>query len=174
MNKLKNYCARIKYPLYLFLIILLVKLGYILVESYYNYYVLSVTTSASLTKETIENLNINGHRISAMGITLLLFPFLYFLAKIIFKRFKLITTLLLSVLTYFIAFSSLNMLIDKVVLENKEKRHDAYYVNVFKYGVLNNIFIYDSFVDSKRIENNTMDANDKILLTNTFFTSSCR
>ncbi|MDF1874300.1 hypothetical protein JHD48_00975 [Sulfurimonas sp. SAG-AH-194-I05] len=159
---------KLKYPLYLFLMILLVKIGYIALESYYNYYVLTVTTTTPLTKETIENLNINGHRISAIGITLLLFPFLYYLARSIKERFAFLIVLVLSSLSYLVLYEGLNQTVTKIVEINKEKRHDAYYVNVFKYGVLNNIFVYDSFIDSEKIKNNTLDVNDRILLSNSF------
>ena len=160
--------SKIKYPLFLFIGIILFKLGYIVVESYYNYYILSITTGASLTKETLETLNTNGHLISASGITLLLFPILYFLSKRLSPESTYIVLVFLSVVTFTIAYQSLNSIVDKIVEDNKEKRHDAYYVNVFKYGVLNNIFVYDSFVDSKKIQTNTIDVNDRILLTNTF------
>jgi len=39
-------------------------------------------------------------------------------------------------------YNLLNYAIDSIVESNKEKRHDAYYVNIFKYGILNNIFAY--------------------------------
>ncbi len=165
MAQVKN---PLKYPLYLFISILLLKLGYIFVESYYNYHVLSITTSASLTKETIEALNINGHRISATGITLLIIPFLYFIASRFFKENILSFLMIFSLFSYFIAYESLNKMVDKIVEVNQEKRHDAYYINIFKYGVLNKIFVYDSFIDSKKIENDTIDVDDRILLTNTF------
>lgn len=165
---MNNVNKSLKYPLYLFLSILALKLGYIVVESYYNYHVLSITTQPQLTKETIETLNINGHRISAIGITLLIIPFLYFIASRIFKENILSFLVIFSLFTYFIAYEGLNKLVDKIVEVNKEKRHDAYYINIFKYGVLNNIFVYDSFVDSKKIQNDTLDVNDRILLTNTF------
>ncbi len=165
MTQIKN---RLKYPLSLFIAILLLKLGYIFVESYYNYYVLSITTSASLTKETLESLNINGHRISATGITLLLFPLLYYIANRFFKENIVSFLVIFSMFTYFFAYESLNKMVDKIVEINKEKRHDAYYVNIFKYGILNNIFVYDSFIESEKITNNTIDVDDRILLTNTF------
>lgn len=165
MTQAKN---KLKYPLYLFISILLLKLGYIFVESYYNYYVLSITTSASLTKETLESLNINGHRISATGITLLIIPVLYFIANRLFKENILSFLIIFSLFTYFIAYESLNKVVDKIVEVNKEKRHDAYYVNIFKYGILNNIFVYDSFINSEKVANDTLDVDDRILLTNTF------
>ncbi len=165
MTQIKN---RLKYPLYLFIAILLLKIGYIFIESYYNYYVLSITTSASLTKETLESLNLNGHRISATGITLLIIPILYFIASRFFRENIVSFLVIFSLFTYFIAYESLNKMVDKIVEVNKDKRHDAYYVNIFKYGILNNIFVYNSFIDSEKISNNTIDVDDRILLTNTF------
>jgi len=159
---------KLKYPLYLFLAILFAKLGYIVIESYYNYHVLTVTTDPSLTRESIEELNRNGHRISAAGITLLLIPHLYRSVKQFSQKVMLITLFVLSLLTYFLSYQSLNYIVDEIVEINKEKRHDAYYIDIFKYGVLNNIFTYDSFVDSKKIKENNIDVDDKILLTNTF------
>ena len=163
-----NHRRNLKYPLYLFIAILVAKIGYIVIESYYNYYVLTVTTNASLTKETIEELNVTGHRLSALGFTLLLIPFLYFLSKKYLAKYKYFSFASSSVIVYFLALSGLNLMIDTIVDNNKDKRHDAYYVNVFKYGILNSLFVYDSFIDSEKIRNNTLDVNDRILLTNTF------
>src|SRR5690606_35894174 len=131
-------------------------------------HVLYTTTSAELSKETIEELNINGHRISAIGITLLLLPFLYFIVKRLQKIKMILALFVLSVLTYTLSYQSLNIIVEKIVDINKEHRHDAYYVNIFKYGILNNIFAYDSFIQNQKIQNDTLDVNDRILLTNTF------
>ncbi len=160
--------SNLKYPLYLFIAILVAKFGYIIIESFYNYHVLTVTTSPSLTKETIEELNTNGHRISAIGITLLLIPFLYLMVKRFNKNIMIGLLTIMSITTYLVSFEGLNVVVDKIVQENKDKRHDAYYVNIFKYGILNNIFAYNSFIDNNKIQNNTIDVNDRILLTNTF------
>jgi hypothetical protein len=158
----------LKYPLYLFIIILVAKVGYVVVESFYNFHVLTITTGASLEKDVIEELNKNGHRISAVGITLLVLPFLYLLVKRFSKIIMIGSLLVMSIVTYFIAFEGLNIAIEKIVQNNKDKRHDAYYVNIFKYGVLNNIFAYNSFIDNKKIQNGYIDVNDRILLTNSF------
>jgi len=164
MSKLKN---NLKYPIYLFIVILVSKVGYIVVESFYNYYVLTITTSADLSQKTMEALNENGHRISAIGITLLVVPLLYH----IFKRFNInivVSLIISSFITYFIAYEGLNIAVDKIVQINKDKRYDAYYVNIFKYGILNNIFSYDSFINNDKITTNTLDVKDRILLTNSF------
>jgi hypothetical protein len=159
---------KLKYPFYLFLVILVAKFGYIVIESYYNYHVLMITTDSSLTRESVEELNRNGHRISAIGITLLLIPFLYFIVKTIPRRKMLISLFILSLMTYLLSYQSLNYIVEKIVEINKDKRHDAYYVNVLKYGLLNNIFTYNSFVANTKIVENTIDVDDRIMLTNSF------
>ena len=158
----------LKYPLYLFIAILVAKFGYIIVESFYNYYVLVTTTSAELSKETIEALNINGHRISSIGITLLLVPFFYLAVKKYSDKIIYSSLAIATIITYTITYNLLNSAIDSIVASNKDKRHDAYYVNIFKYGILNNIFAYNSFIDSKKIADDKIDVNDRILLTNSF------
>lgn len=158
----------LKYPFYLFMAILIAKFGYILVESFYNYHVLVTTTSAELSQEAIEALNKNGHRISSVGITLLLVPFFYLLVKKRAEKTIYIFLTVVSIITYLLTYNMLNKAVDYIVESHKEKRHDAYYVNIFKYGILNNIFAYDSFIDSKKVENKTIDVNDRILLTNSF------
>jgi len=158
----------LKYPIYLFLAIFIAKFGYVVVESAYNYYVLITTTSPNLDKTIMEELNENGHLISSMGITLLFVPFFYLAVKkyndSVVYTFLIITTFLTFIATY----QLLNYTIDKIVESNKEKRYDAYYVNIFKYGILNNIFAYNSFIDSNKVANNSLDVNDRILLTNSF------
>ena len=163
-----HHFEKLKYPFYLFLAILVAKLGYIVIESYYNYHVLMVTTDPSLTRESVEELNRNGHRISAIGITLLLIPFLYFIVKQFPRKKMLISLFILSLMTYLLSYQSLNYIVGKIVEINKDKRHDAYYVNVLKYGLLNNIFTYNSFVENTKIVENNINVDDRILLTNSF------
>jgi len=165
MQNIKN---NLKYPLYLFIAILVAKIGYVVVESFYNYHVLTITTSASLTQAMLQELNENGHRISAIGITLLVVPFLYMAVKRFDPKVMIVLLLFSSVGTYFVAFEVLNKAVDKIVEINKDKRHDAYYINIFKYGILNNVFSYNSFINNDKIKSNTLDVNDKILLTNSF------
>jgi len=158
----------LKYPIYLFLALLSAKGLYVIIESFYNYHVLVTTTSADLTKEAVEALNINGHRISSVGITLLLIPLFYFFVKQKSERTIYVSLAIASILTYTLTYNMLNKVVDYIVESNKEKRHDAYYVNVFKYGLLNNAFQYDSFIDNKKIQEDNLDVDDRILLTNSF------
>lgn len=158
----------LKYPLYLFLALLLAKIGYVFVESYYNYHVLVTTTSKELSRASIEELNLNGHRISSVGITLLIIPFFYFFVKLFSNVLIYISVSIFAIVSYFGVYYALNIAIDKIVVSNKEKRYDAYYVDIFKYGILNNIFAYNSFIDNDKVINKSIDVNDRILLANTF------
>lgn len=160
----------LKYPLFLFIVLLIAKIGYVVVESFYNYHVLFTTTSIdNITKETIEQLNKNGHLISSAGITFLLIPFMYFIIKRVSNTTVMYLTLIvLSTATFFTSYTLLNKAVDYIVEVNQDKRHDAYYINLFKFGLLKNHFEYNSFIDSNNIKNNNLSINDRILLTNSF------
>ena len=158
----------LKYPIYLFVAILVAKFGYVVVESFYNYYVLTTTTSANITQKTLKNLNENGHLISAFGLTALLVPLYYLLVKKQKDEVVYTTLALSSIVTFFLMYSLLNVAVDKIVESNKDQRYNAFYITLFKYGLLDNRFVYNSFIENKKIVNNKLDVNDKILLTNTF------
>ena len=160
--------SNLKYPLYLFIAIFVAKLGYIVIESYYNYHVLVTTTQANLTKEMLDDLNENGHLISAFGLTVLLVPFFYFFVRR--QDTKMIYTVLsiATFVTYIGVYNLLNVAVDKIVEANKDKRYEAFYITLFKYGLINNKFSYNSFISSKKIKNNDLSVNDRILLTNSF------
>lgn len=167
-QSVSNEKRDLKLPLFLFLAILVAKIAYVVVESFYNYHVFMTTTSADMTRETLEALNQDGHIISAFGITLLLIPFAFFVIRKFLNKYISIAMLFASLIIYAAAYKSLEYTIEKIVESNKAKRHDAYYINNFKYGVLNKIFAYDSFVKSAKILNNNIDVNDRILFTNIF------
>jgi len=159
----------LKYPLALFLILLLAKLGYIFIESAYNYDVLSITTNSELSEQAIENLNHRGHLIASFGFTLLLMPLFYFFVK---RKKQLALYFLISIfsiISFSIFYHSLNYLVEYIVKENKEKQYEAYYTNLLKYGIINGVIYYNSFIPKERINNLTV--NDKILLTNIFLLS---
>ncbi len=157
-----------KYPIVLFFALFALKIFYIVIESFYNYDVLDILTKANLTRGEIDSLNITGHQISSLGITLLLIPFFYMIIKNRRDAIVYISVMLFSIASYFSIYFILNKIVDGVVKIQQEKRHDAYYLNLFKYGILNNIFVYNSFVNSKEIQNNSLHVDSKIVLTNTF------
>jgi len=159
---------KLKYPTLMFFIIFCLKIFYIVIESNYNYDVLNTTTNALLSQDDIEALNITGHQISSLGITLLLVPFFYMIVKRLNGFMLYVTMILFCIGSYHGIYTGLNKIVDKVVESQHEKRHDAYYLNLFKYGILNNIFAYNSFVSSDEIQNNSLHIDSKIVLTNTF------
>lgn len=158
----------LKYPALLFFVLLLTKIAYIVVESQYNYNILDTLTQSSLDTKSIDELNEFGHQISSVGLTLLLIPIFYFL----FKRYKTVTMYLLisfsSIVSYMSIKHSLDVLIDTIVERNSDKRYQAYYTNIFKYGVLNGHFSYDSFISTKKISEDALTVEDKVLIINTF------
>ncbi|MGJ0361801.1 hypothetical protein [Aliarcobacter cryaerophilus] len=165
-----KYIISFKYPIYLFLSLIILKMIYIGFESYYNYYLLFTTTSVDiLTKEKLEELNHNGHILSAIGISLLFIPILYLICKKIQNSvIKYLFLLILFFLTFISSYHLLNKTVDYIVEVNEEKRHDAYYIGLFKYGLLKKHFNYDSFIKYENIQNDQLSINDRILLTNSF------
>jgi len=156
--------AKTAYPLYLFLVLIVVKLVYIAIESSYNYDILNITTSSEFSRTMLESLNNKGHIIASVGFTLFVIPLLYILAK---KSSQKLTVLFLGVysIVIFIAFYFLlNILVDTIVDKNKDKRYEAYYTNMVKYGMLNNIVYYNSFIDSSKLKK--LNAQDKITISN--------
>ncbi len=118
---------KLKYPIGLFFILLFSKLFYIVIESFYNYDVLTLTTDTIINQEEIEALNISGHQISSFGITLLLIPFFY----LIVKRFNNVviysSVIIFACGSYFGIYNGLNIIVEKVVTSQSDKRHNAYY-----------------------------------------------
>lgn len=160
--------TKVKYPLYLFLAILFAKIGYLIIESFYNYYILIKTTSPDINRYILENINKTGHHISALGITLLLIPILYVFIKKLSEIKIYIFTIFFTIVTYICSYNLLNITINYIVKINSYERYNAYYVNIFKYGLLNGIFYYDEFVNRKNLENNSLSIEDRILLSNSF------
>lgn len=158
-----------KYPVLLFFAILFAKIIYIIIESSYNYDVLSVTTNNNFSKEAMEALNERGHLIASAGFTLFIIPLLYFFSKRASTIFVWLKLLLLSFIAFVLFYISLNCLVDTIVAKNQDKRYEAYYTNLIRYGMLNEVIYYNSFIDKSRIAN--LDVNDKILLSNIFLLS---
>ena len=156
----------IKYPLFLFALILIAKIVYIFVESSYNYDVFTLTTSNEFSRESMENLNQRGHIIASIGFTLFFMPILYFFVKNLRAIKQTLYLSLFSVISFFLFYFSLNLFVDYIVKENRDKRYEAYYTNLIKYGMLNSVLTYNAFIPKDRM--NQLDLSDKILLTNIF------
>lgn len=164
--------------IYLFLFILLVKIIYIISEYFYNLKVLNISSSLDFfNEEKMENINNLGHLISSFGITLLLTPLIYFIVNkitkynysIISSNFKIfIFYSLIPIILFFTSYFSLNKLIDYVVEKNLDKSYQAYYLNIFKIGLMKNYYEYESFINPDNIKKNDLNINEKIMFVNTF------
>lgn len=157
------------------IVLVLIKCIYILLEYFYNINIFNISSSKDLFNEGIVNqLNENGHRISSIGITLILTPIFYIFIKNIKGVTKTVLYVVIPTIIYFSTYYSLNKIVDIIVEQNKEKRYEAYYLNVFKIGLLHNYFEYDSFIDNEKIKNDTLSEEDKLLFLNTFLLLNAR
>jgi hypothetical protein len=157
-----------KYSILFLLIIILAKVIYLLFEIDYNGSLLDIVSKPKVDKEELESLELYGHKLSSIGLTLLVIPFLYLLYNFLVKNKNLVYMLLVitSMVVYFGIYKSLTILIDKIVEENKDKRYYSYYATTFKYGMLNSQMGYGSFIPKERLENLTIE--DKVLIANIF------
>ena len=159
-----NIKAKLAYPLWFFIILLSAKIIYIFIESGYNYDILNITTSKNFSKSALESLNNRGHIIASVGFTLFIMPFIYFLAKKSSQKLTILFLGAFSIVTFIVFYFLLNVFVDAIVEKNKDKRYEAYYTNLVKYGMLNDIIYYNSFIDSNKLNN--LDINSKIAITN--------
>lgn len=159
----------LRYPLPLFIALLTAKLVYIFIESGYNYDVLSVTTNSEISRHAIESLNDRGHIIASIGFTLLCIPLFYIFVRQKNQLTMWLSLVIFSVISFTSFHFSLNYLVDTIVEKNQDKRYEAYYTNLMKYGMIDGIIYYNSFIPKERLEKPNI--NDKILLTNIFLLS---
>lgn len=136
---------------------------------YYNGHLIDVVTSTDVSVEDFENIETMGHRVSAIGITLLLTPVFYLLIKKFFNLSAILMTVttLSFMLVSFLGFQALLvMAMDKIIEQNKDKRYSSYYVSAFKYGLLNQHMGYETFIPKERLKN--LNIEDKIMISNMF------
>lgn len=154
----------------LFIIFLIVaKLLYLLFETYYNGFVIDIVTSTNATKELLEQLEGFGNKISTVGLTLLLLPVYYLIIKKYLNFHTGVRYIVLGIstlLTLVIIHSFLNSVIDRIVQANSDKRYEAYYIELFKYGMLTGKLGYSTFIPKEHLQNLSID--DKVIITNLF------
>lgn len=87
------------------IVLVLIKCIYILLEYFYNINIFNTASSIKLFNEGIVNqLNENGHRISSIGITLILAPIFYIFIKNIKGVTKTVLYVLIPIIIYFSAY----------------------------------------------------------------------
>lgn len=150
---------------------------YLVFESIYNFDMLNAASSvaSSSLKTTLEELEVRGHRVSSIGLTLFLVPFFYTFAKKIFQkqskwREKVIFCLvcILSLISYKSIYISLEKLMDYIVSKNHDKRYEAYYINSLKYNIIGGSFGFESFLDRKTVGDISNSVYAKTLISNIF------
>ena len=149
--------------------LIIAKLVYLGFESYYNGFVIDVVTSTHVDKDLLERLESFGNRVSSVGITLLLVPFFY----LVLKKFldfhqgvMIIVMLMLTFVTYFGVHKALNKAVYEIVKQNKDKRYESYYIELFKYGMLTGKLGYSTFIPKENLDN--ISIYDKVMISNLF------
>lgn len=159
--------SRKKFSIYFIAFIIFAKIVYLFFEIYYNIHLIDVVSSAKVTQFTLENLESLGHNISAVGITLLILPFIYLLSKRIDKKaFRMSLLVILTISSFFGIKKSLEHFMQKVVEENRDKGYSSYYLSAFKYAMLNEYMGYNSFIPKESLANLTID--DRVMISNIF------
>lgn len=154
---------------YFMLTLIVAKLIYLGFESYYNGFVIDVVTSTHVDQDLLKKLESFGNRISSVGITLLLIPFYYLVVKKFFEFHKgvmVIVVIMLTVGTYFGIHKGLNRAVFEIVKQNKDKRYESYYIELFKYGMLTGKLGYSSFIPKENLDN--LSIYDKVMISNLF------
>lgn len=63
-----------KYSITFLIVIIVVKLIYLYFESHYNGSLIDISSDPNVEKEILNNLELYGHKLSAIGLTLLVIP----------------------------------------------------------------------------------------------------
>ena len=158
-----------KMGFYFMLALIIAKLIYLGFESYYNGFVIDVVTSTHIDQDLLEKLERFGNRVSSVGVTLLLIPFYYLVVKKFFEFHQgvmIIIMVLLTVSTYFAVHKGLNRAVFEIVKQNKDKRYESYYIELFKYGMLTGKLGYSSFIPKENLDN--LSIYDKVMISNLF------
>lgn len=162
------------FPLYFLIIVVLLKAAYLLAESAYNTIVLDSGTVKEFTEKIFNNLELLGHNVTSLGVTLLLMPLCYWLiSKVILKRewVKFSLTMVSSAIIFFFVFHSLNYLMDYIVEKNKEQRYSAYYLNILKNGISNNVLGHSSILKFDKDNEQSFSVDEKVIINNIFLLS---
>lgn len=148
--------------------IILIKIIYLYFESDYNAHLIDIVSDPNATQEILNNLEKYGHRLSSIGLTLLIIPFIYSILKkiVIIEKYYLAIFVLITILVYNLTYNTLTQIIDEFVKRNQHLQYNSYYTTMFKYGMLKNEMGYSSFVPKERLEN--LSIEDKVMISNIF------
>lgn len=158
--------ARLSAIGYFALLMLALKVVYILVEVTYNHTLLEFIGSYYLTESQVENIELFGRNLAAIGLVLLLLPFF---VKSTFRpgwrkaaSYPLVLLLIAGV--YFSTYKGQEWVIEYYAEQSSpESRYDAYYLNMLR-GLLARGDIVSSQLLPEQGQNNLMTFEDKLSL----------
>lgn len=162
---------KVTYALYFLILIIVSKIIYLFLESAYNYDVLNVVSDYKINQNSLEKIETKGHILSSIGLSLLLLPFVYLLLKSKIQNEITIFTASVAVFTIliFIFYNLLTFAMNKIIEKNSDKRYEAYYTGLLKYGILSEKFGYEKFIQ-KNIDIKN-DITSTVLISNIFLLS---
>lgn len=167
-NLISNRPTIIKHGLGLVLCMLIARAIYIYIEAKYHVSILNLSTHANLEQSHVDDLTNMGHNLAAIGMTLSLIFVYIKLAKLRFWRKSWFTVFLMIIGLSFFSFKTLfTQAIDYVVEKNYDKAYDAYYLNVFRYGILTGDFTYSGYLTTHPFKPNNATVRDRLLIANT-------
>ncbi len=169
MSTSSNVGNKARYPVLIFLLLLAARVVYLLLEGDYHVSVLDFASNPDATNSDLNSLSLRGHLLAAIGATIFLFPIIFYIARrseyFLIRYPVLIILMALSTLTVYV---TLDKLLDKIVADNYQRAYEAYYVNIFKFGLLKNEFTYKELIDKKHISKRTLTVEDRVKIANIF------
>lgn len=161
----------IKYSSYFLILLIIAKLIYIFLESNYNHDILRIFTDFNTTEDTLKAIEKQGHTLSSVGLALLVLPFAYLFIKRYLKNESkvFISSMVIFSCLIYIFYNMLTTIMDEIIARNSDKRYEAYYSSMFKYGILSKNFGYEAFI--QKDVNFEEDVASSVLLSNIFLLS---
>lgn len=162
---------KVTYALYFLILLILSKIVYLFLESNYNYDVLKAVSDYTITQDNLKQIETKGHILSSIGLSLLILPFAYLLMKrkIQNETNTFIFSIVFFIITSFIFYNLLTFAMNKIVEKNSDKRYEAYYTGLLKYGILSEKFGYEKFINKDIDIKN--DITSTVLISNMFLLS---
>ena len=162
---------KVTYALYFLILLILSKIVYLFLESNYNYDVLKAVSDYTITQDNLKQIETKGHILSSIGLSLLILPFAYLLIKrkIQNETNTFIFSIVSFIITSFVFYNLLTFAMNKIVEKNSDKRYEAYYTGLLKYGILSEKFGYEKFINKDIDIKN--DITSTVLISNMFLLS---
>lgn len=162
---------KLTYSLYFLVLLILSKCIYLFLESGYNYDVLKAVNDYAVTQADLENIEIKGHLLSSIGLSLLIIPLIYIFVKrfVELERNVFIFTMGIFTILTITFYNLLTFAMEQIVERNSDKRYESYYTGLLKYGILSGKLGYEKFIHKNNDIQN--DTTSTVLISNIFLLS---